>query len=260
LRHAAQQAIGAWLEADPEPLQVRTLGHFSLQRGERPIENWPRLSSRILFQYLLLHRARPVPVDELIEVLWPHKQLAPSRKNLHQVVTGLRHVLEPELPAGVPSRYLRVAGGSYQLALPPGSTVDDELFLDLCKRADTLRERERAAALYTGDYLPDTLYCEWTTAHRERLSDCHRSLLLRLASDYLEVGRFDECIAAARYAHDQEPWSENAAYLLMSAYAARGERTSALRAYDALQRCLREEFEIAPRPDIVGYYQQILQQ
>ncbi|MEO5953555.1 MAG: hypothetical protein ABIQ44_13905, partial [Chloroflexia bacterium] len=123
LKHAVQIAISAWLDAEPEPLHVCTLGVFVLQRGERPVQNWPRLSSKIIFQYLLLHRSRPVPVDELIDLLWPDSEAASARKNLHQVVTGLRHVLEPELPAGVSSRYLRVAAGAYQLALPAGSTV-----------------------------------------------------------------------------------------------------------------------------------------
>lgn len=260
LKHAAQMAISAWLDAEPEPLHVRTLGVFSLQRGERPVQNWPRLSSKIIFQYLLLHRSRPVPVDELIDLLWPDSEAASARKNLHQVVTGLRHVLEPELPAGVSSRYLRVAAGTYQLALPAGSTVDDELFLDLCKRADTLQDREKATALYTDEYLADNPYSEWTMAHRERLSHCYRALMLRLSSDYLDAGKLDECISTARYLCEQEPWSENAAHLLMSAYAARGERAAALRTYNSLQKCLQQELHISPRPEITSFYMQILRQ
>lgn len=259
LTHAIQLAINAWLEAEPEPLHVRTLGVFALQRGERPVQNWPRLSSKIIFQYLLLHRSRPVSVDELIDLLWPGSEVASARKNLHQVITGLRHALEPELPAGVSSRYLRVATGTYQLALPSGSTVDDELFLDLCQRAHTLQAREKAAALYTDEYVADNPYAEWTIAHREHLSHAYRALLLRLSSDYLEAGKLDECITSARYLFRQEPWSENAAHLLMSAYAARGERAAALRTYDALQKCLREELHISPRPEITEFHARILQ-
>ncbi len=257
-KRAVAAALDTWLEVPPEPLYIRTLGTFTLQRGERVISNWPRASARAVFQYLLLFRSRPVPMEELTEVFWPDSAPAPARKNLHQAVAALRHALEPELPMGIASRYLRVNSGTYQIVLPTGSTLADEQFLSQSTVRQSVPVLEQAVRLYQGDYLADQPYAEWTMPRREQLRVVYHDLLLRLAAAYFAADRLADCITVAQTLWDQEPWSEEAVLWLMQAHAARGNRAPALRAYQTLAARLQAELNITPRADVTAFYQQLL--
>ncbi|HYO48356.1 MAG TPA: BTAD domain-containing putative transcriptional regulator, partial [Chloroflexia bacterium] len=259
VKRAREAAIKAWTDAPADPLHIRTLGAFSVTRWDGSVVSWPRSSSKTVFQYLLLNHARPVPVEELIDVLWPGSELTPARKNLHQSVAGLRHALEPDIPAGFPSRYIQPAYAAYRLVLPACSTVDNVLFTQQCSQAETLEDLEKAAALYTGDFLADTPYADWTMPKRTQLGDRYRDILLKLAAAYCESGRLADCIATAQRLLEHDPWNEDATLWIMRAYSARSDRTPALRAYKNLKKRLRDEMDIEPRSDITQYYHEILQ-
>jgi LuxR family maltose regulon positive regulatory protein len=255
VKRTREAAIKTWTETPPEPLSIQTFGRFTVLHRKIAV-SWPRASSKTVFQYLL-HQARPVPVEELIEVLWPGSMLAAARKNLHQAVAGLRHALEPEIPSGFPSRYVQPAYGAYELVLPRGSTVDNVLFTQQSSQLGSLADLEKAVALYTGDFLADNPYAEWAMPKREQLSDRYRDILLRLGIIYLEVGRPDDCAHVMRRLIEQEPWSEDGTLWLMKACQARGDRTAGLRVYQKLQRRLRDDLDIDPRPDLAELYQQM---
>jgi DNA-binding SARP family transcriptional activator len=258
VKRAREAAIKAWTDAPADPLYIRTLGAFSVTRWDGTVVSWPRSSSKTVFQYLLLHHSRHVPVEELIEVLWPGSDLNPARKNLHQSVAGLRHALEPDIPAGFPSRYIQSAYAAYRLVLPPCSTVDYIVFIQQCSNLESLEDLERAATLYTGDFLADTPYADWTMPKREQLSGQYRDILLRLCTAYYDSGRSVECLATAQRLLEHDPWNEDATLWIMHTYSARSDRAPALRAYKTLQKRLRDDLDIEPRSDISQYYNELL--
>jgi DNA-binding SARP family transcriptional activator len=55
---------------------------------------------RLAFAYLVLHRARPVRRDELIEALWAHEGAPPSDTALAPVLSRLRRAVEPAVLEG----------------------------------------------------------------------------------------------------------------------------------------------------------------
>jgi LuxR family maltose regulon positive regulatory protein len=258
VKRAREAAIRAWTDAPADPLYIRTLGAFTVTRCDGTVVTWPRSSSKTVFQYLLLHHSRPVPVEELIEVLWPESDLTPARKNLHQSIASLRHALEPDIPAGFPSRSIQPAYAAYQLMLPPCSTVDSVLFTQQCSQIESLEDLERAATLYTGDFLADSPYADWTMPKRAQFSELYRDIMLKLSAAYCDSGRLADCIAAAQRLLEHDPWNEDATLWIMRAYSARSDRTPALRAYKSLRKRLREEMDIEPRSDITQYYHELL--
>ena len=55
---------------------------------------------RLLFAFLVLHRARPVPRDALVEALWGEDGVPPSEGALAPVLSRLRRAIEPATVQG----------------------------------------------------------------------------------------------------------------------------------------------------------------
>ena len=95
--------VDALLARSPEPpsaacagapaLEVRCLGPTRLRAGG--VEIAPPRRSRLVLQYLVAHRRRPVPRDVLIETFWPGSAPAAARNSLNVAVTLLRRAFRP---------------------------------------------------------------------------------------------------------------------------------------------------------------------
>jgi ATP/maltotriose-dependent transcriptional regulator MalT/DNA-binding SARP family transcriptional activator len=270
VRHAAERAWDKLLVIPPPPLRVQCLGCFRVWRDGKEITRWPRRSARDVFLLLLLRRPQPVAADALAETLWPGSTPDKASQNLRRAVSDLRRILEPELPAGFPSRYLRVEQETYALILPPGSHVDDKAFERESTRElavpipSTLEERqaainrlETALSHYTGDYLSEFPYEDWALTRREYLRHLLTSGAHRLAQLCLDAGQLENAIATAHCALVQEPWDEEATLVLMQAHAALGNILAALRTYEAHRERLQRDLDLPPRDDLTALYEQL---
>src|SRR5215208_6667482 len=85
-------------------------------------QRFPGRQGRILFAYLAAQNGRPVPRDELAELLWGDELPATWDKALRVLMTKLRALLEE---CGIDgSSALTAAFGCYRLALPAGAWID----------------------------------------------------------------------------------------------------------------------------------------
>ena len=270
VRQAVEGAIATLLSTPPPPLRVQCLSRFRVWRGDEEVARWPRRSARDIFLLLLLHYPQPLAADALAETLWPGSPPDKVSQNLHRAVSDLRRILEPDLPAGSPSRYLRVGHGTYALILPPGSHVDGEAFeRELTQELaaaipSTLEERQEAinrleAALnhYTGDYLPELPYEDWALTRREYLRHLLMSGAHRLSRLCLEAGLLENAITIAHCALAQESWDEEATLVLMQAHTALGNIPAAIRAYEACRERLQRDLDLTPRDDLTALYNRL---
>ena len=263
VRRAVEEALGRLLSLPPEPLRVQTLGGFRLWRGDREIVRWPRRSARDVFLLLLEQAPRPVPKERLMEWLWPDSPPDKAAQNLRRAIADLRRTLEPELPAGFPSRYVATGDETYALRLPEGSWVDGIAFEKALSRARTrsgeeaIAALEAALALYGGEYLPELPYEEWVLFRRERLRERYREGLLALGRHYEKAGRWQEVVEVARRTLEEDPWSEEATLLLMRAYGAMGDLPAALRAYESLRERLRRDLDLPPCEELTALYRRL---
>lgn len=262
VRQAAEAAIAAILATPPAPLRVQCLGGFRVWRGEHEITHWERSASRTVFQYLLERQPAAVPMDVLIDMLWPDGEPVKARKNLHQAVASMRRVLEPELAAGLPSRYVQVGEGTYALALPAGSHVDWSEFEAqvrclLAQDRSDLAALTEALALYQGDYLPEAMYQDWTALQRERLRELYLAGLIRLSRGYLAAGQYQQAVHSARQILTRDAWNEDATLLLMQAHERLHDIPAARRAYEATRDRLQADLGLPSRADLVALYERL---
>src|SRR6187397_1305487 len=84
-------------------------------------QRFPGRQGRILFAYLAAQKGRPVPRDELAELLWGEELPATWEKALRVLMTKLRALLNECGIDGASA--LTSAFGCYQLTLPEGAWI-----------------------------------------------------------------------------------------------------------------------------------------
>lgn len=254
LRASAERMLEQLARVPPLPLRVIGLGRFQVWQGNHkiPERDWSKRRAGELFRFLLLQPEYAASRDALLDALVPDASPESAQTFLHHATSALRHILEPDLPEKFPSRYLDVQSESIALHLPSGSWIDFESWQQALHAATRAEELADALKLYGGELFFQDRYADWSVEARERLAERHRNALLTLAAKQLENENPQAALDTCRKILADDPWREEAALLGMRAALALDNRPTALKLYRALERALRDEFDIAPREDVAA--------
>jgi SARP family transcriptional regulator, regulator of embCAB operon len=245
-------------------LKVFLAGRVAAESAGGMIEErlFPGRQGRLLFAYLVTAQGRPVPRDELADVLWEGAPPATWEKALTVLASKLRG------PLGAHGGSLTAASGCYLLELPTGSWVDvaaaedaaDEAVAALA--AGHVEEAKRAAAtaesLTQGSFLPGD-EGGWVEAKRRELAGVRARALAALADACLRSGEVEESVRWAAQAVEVEPFRESGYRRLMEAHVAAGNRAEALRVYERCRHFLAEELGAYPSPETEALYRRLLE-
>jgi DNA-binding SARP family transcriptional activator len=260
---AAARATAGRVVLDPPPLVFALLGSFAVRRGAFaiPEDAWERRAAQRLVRYLLLHRDRPVPEDELFAAFWPDRSATAARRSLHVAASSARAALDPD---GAEESVLEAAQRAYRLRLGDRDVVDVDEFDRVARTAlaaagtARLDLLETAAARWTGEPLPEDRYEDWAAAPREQLLDLHGRVLGALAEARAAAGDPNGAIDAWRALADLDPLDEAAHRGLMVAYARSGRRGHALRQYLSCRRLLVDELGVEPAAETTTLQRRVL--
>ena len=200
---------------------VRLLGGFSVELGDRTVTagDFERPLAAQLVKLLALRGGR-LHREQVIDALWPDRDVEQAAPQLHKMATYARKALEDK--ASIVFR-------------------DETVLLWPEREHDVdVRELEDAAAgddghisdLYSGELLPEDLYEDWVGPERDRLRNLFIDALRRTA-------RWDQVLAI-------EPADERAHVAIMQDLIARGHRLAALRQYERLESALQRELGVSP--------------
>jgi ATP/maltotriose-dependent transcriptional regulator MalT/DNA-binding SARP family transcriptional activator len=267
VRQAAEDALSRLVYRPPYSLRIRTLGGFTIWRGDQEIRDrdWRSSKARQIFQLLLTERGRNVPREQILETLWPEMEPDMGSNNLRVTLNRLSKALEPERPDGAPPTYTSQQGETFTFNLNSDHWLDASEFDKLVaegQRADHAGQRQvaiaafrRAIQLYNGPYLPDSLYEDWTVIERERLAMLFSDAAIRLGSLLLDEGQAHEAIGMGWRVLEADQTNEAAYRLLMRAHAYLGERSTALRLYARCVHVLKQELGVEPMVETEALYQ-----
>lgn len=245
------------ISLDPR-LRVFCFGAFEVEReGERiNLKNIQRLKALKALKYLVAHRRRQVPRDELMEVLWPNSDPSRTAANLRVVLCEIRRMLEPSRAPGATSAYLISRGEMLALDHSDRLWVDVEAFEGLSRqvsahlaRGDSLAALTwgmQAIALYKGDYLEDEPYGDWCLHERHRLKEVCLEIFTALVTLQTRQGRGDEAMGLCRRALQLDESREVFHRQLISLLLEAGKRDEAVKQYAACKRALRRRLGVAP--------------
>ena len=250
-----------------QQLKVFLAGRVAVEADGVIIEEqrFPGRQGRLLFAYLVSEQDRPVPRDELAEVLWGDAPPATWEKALTVLVSKLRNLLaESGLDRATA---LTSAFGCYRLRLPAAAWVDVIAAADAVREAEAALiegEVEKAKALATEasslaqlSFLPGE-DSAWVDEKRRELAAIVPRALICLAEACLRSGDEGEAAKWAEETIALEPVRETGYRRLMEAYAAGGDRAEALRVYERCRRLLAEELGAYPSPETDSLYRELL--
>lgn len=187
-----------------------------------------------LLAYLVLHARTSHPRERLAELLFPDAPAGSVRRCFSDALYRLRQALG----AG-----WLMADSEYV-----GLHVDDTWWVDAWEfeRLATHGDRaalEQAAALYTGDLLPE-IYADWIIAPRLALQDQYLTLLDRLAAASEAEGDLAGALTHVRRLISVEPLRESAHETYLRLLGRLNRRAQALAHYDDARRLFRTQLGV----------------
>jgi DNA-binding SARP family transcriptional activator len=232
-----------------------------VESGEGPLAGeWLGHRPGHVLKYLVRHRERIVPTDELIETFWPES----GRKgvtNVRQAVHTLRDRLEPDRPKHGGSAFVASRSGGYELerAFVWIDADDFEGSVREGVRAQAQGDAEtaeaalsRAVGLYRGDFLAEEIYAEWAFGERDRLREMAAQALRGLSELKAAQGDLDGATEQLHRLGELEPYDMDAQRELLRMLMRRGRHPEAARRHELLRRRYLKTFGTEPPIDLAA--------
>ncbi|MET7475256.1 BTAD domain-containing putative transcriptional regulator [Streptomyces sp. NPDC005648] len=251
-----------------ELTRFEVLGPLRVLRGGAELDlGFPQ--QRALLALLLARAGRPVPIGEIVDVLWPDRPPASALNVVRRYVGSLRRLLEPGLPPRAPGRRVRRGADGYLLA-----AEEDEV--DLLRFRDRSRRAQRAVA--TGR--PEVALrhfvgalAEWrgtvaagippAVRGRAVFAEIERELVrttVMAADAALLCGRGEDVLPGLRRAVGLDALNESVHARLVMALAAAGRQAEALAAFESVRLLLAGELGVAPGDELSLAHTRVLRQ
>lgn len=140
VRAAASSALERLVYRPSYRLHIRTLGAFSVWRGDDEVRDrdWRSIKARQLLQLLIVEHGRMLPRERIMDMLWPGLDTEAAANNLRVTLSRLTKALEPERPEGAPPCYVLQHSDTY------GFNSDSDHELDTVKFATAVATGQRA--------------------------------------------------------------------------------------------------------------------
>lgn len=244
-------------------LRVTLFGEVAIERDGRPVACPPTKPTE-LFCYLLVHRDRAHSRERLSDLLWPGEADVTSRRYLRQALWRLNTALAA--PAGAGPAAVTTGPGWLRANLAAVEWLDVGRF-DRTRAAtrDTdgsaLSDAQAAAledavGLHCADLMA-TWYEDWCQTERNRTHQAHLTMREQLMAHYEARRQFPHGIHHGSAVLRQDPARESTHRRLMRLHYRAGDRTAAIRQFQACARALNAELGIAPSAATTSLYQQI---
>lgn len=246
-------------------LAITCFGRFLVRRGGAPLALCQNRNGQAILRFLVTQPDHRATIDILLDALWPDDDPDTARHKLYVAISALRRALNGDYVREKGMGYLLCENGAYQLNPAVRIEIDADAFMEQYRAgqraggAAAVPHFEAACRLYTGPYLTEDLYADWSVIRREQLAQAYLTMCAALAGRYLDDGALDEAARWANATLAENRCDEVAYRQLMCAYARQGRRSEALRLYQRCERVLEAELGVEPMPATRDLFERILQ-
>ncbi len=219
---------------DHAPWEITLLGSFSVRRFGQPVSLPLSLAAQGL-KIVALHEK--LPVEELVELLWPDAAPGVGTRRLRNVLWRVRAASGELLERD--DNFIRLA---------QDAVTDVGRFRQLGEEAvrrdtppdDAVRFAREALLLYRGELLPGDRYADWAAGYRESFARLHIQLLDLLLEEAVTHEHLQEALALLDRLIDADPYEENHYLRTAELLARSGNRRRALSTLDRAERMLAD--------------------
>ncbi len=244
-------------------LYITCFGRFEVKRLGRPVVLCSNRTGQTILRYLVAQPEHSATFDALMALLWPEDEPEVAQPKLHSAISRLRHSLNQGYKCNPGCGYIVCKNRVYSINPAVVIRTDVDEFLQYFEvRQQTNEERialyKKACHLYTGPFLPEDLYADWSFLQREHLSRVYIDICRTLTDHYLKIKSYEDAEKWATAVLKEDHCDEQAYRQLIQVYAAQGRRSEALQQYQRCERILREELAVQPLPETVHIVQMML--
>lgn len=247
-------------------LQITLLGHFDIMSDGASILTRLEHSNKSisLIKYLLLHRKKAVPVDEIIEIFWPDDKTTNPENALKTMISRIRSSMaeyHPDLRNCILSR-----NRAYQWNGEISCTVDVEQIEHMACRLEkasaiteqTEQEFTRFMTAYPGDISRSTADEHWVTGQRLYYHHLYLKTVYRFIELLKNEARHEDIIHICRLALDIDSFDEQLNVELIYALQNGGRDTAALGRYNHVSGAYSDYFGVKVPGKIKEFYQHLI--
>ncbi len=218
-------------------LRIRVLGQLEAEVDGNVIEPSESRRAWALLGWMALNPGQ-YPRSVVAATLWPDVLDSSALQSLRSALWSLRRALGAAAVA--------VAGDRNRVGLDPDLTSVDLAEFEALVGAGELG---RAEALWRGPLLQG-LDEEWAIQARDEASKRRGTVLAALCDEAAAAGDLVGAVAWARKGAALDPFSEDAAKLLMRRLVQSGDRPGAIVVYERLSERLRRELSVTPSGEL----------
>lgn len=246
------------------PLYVTCFGHFEVRRFDQAIALCHNRSGQAILRYLIAQSNYSASADMLMGVFWPEDPSEVARHKLQIAVSAARHSLNSGYFSDPGGGYILCKNQFYQINSTATIHTDVDEFLSLWKAGQQANASqatilyESACQLYTGKFLVEDMYADWSFPRREHLHQIYLTMCRALANYYTETNRYEDARKWASAILKEDHCDEEAHRQLIRIYSAEGRRSEALRQFQRCERILAEELGVSPMLETVQLLQTLL--
>lgn len=244
-------------------LYFTCFGHFEVRRLNQTIILCSNRNGQIILRYLIAQQGHSATIDTLMALLWPEDEPEVAQPKLHIAISALRRSLNAGYSCEPGGGYILCKNRVYYLNSQVVIQTDIDDFLRYYQMGQQMSEKrvalyERACLLYTGPFLSEDLYADWSFLQREHLSKTYLAMCRELADYYLHLQRYEDAAKWATAILKENRCDEAAHRYLMQVYAAQGRRSEALQQYQRCASILHEELGVLPLPETTHLFKMML--
>lgn len=246
------------------PLHIRMLGGFSIHWDGREISINDRSRKLcLLLAFLIQARDRPVPYQELFELLWDGQEQGTGSLNTLKAILHRTRTCLDQLWEGAGRELLVSREGCYQWNPEFPLTLDTEEFLHLCRAGEQAGgETARislwlsALELYRGDFLPALTGHPWTAAQLHSLRETYFHTVAALLPLLKGGERFQDMARLTQTALDLDPFREDLCRWHLEVLLRLDRREEAAQFYEDFHQRLLAQRGVLPSAGLRELYQQ----
>lgn len=243
------------MESAAPPLKLYFFGVPRIEHGREPIE-LARRKALALLTYLAVTE-HECSRDMLATLLWPEESEQSARGNLRRVLACLNATpLRDQVTADRDTVGLRWDNGLW---------VDTHEFNALVDAGKGLESLSAAVALYRDDFMcgftlrDSAEFDNWQSVQTQMFRQKLTMTLQKLVDLQITAQETEKALSSAQRWLTLDMLHEPAQRQFMRLCAATGQRTAALRQYEAYVDLLDRELGLAPSSDMVQLYEAIKQ-